>query len=578
MKAFRSILVFVIGAALISGCATGVKHSAGADSQDPERVADEPDDGAPPGHLAAGNPEAFARFAAGLSYEESDEQGKAIQEYDLAAAADPANEQLVINVARHYLKDKETSKALALLSKSARRPNASAVVLSWLARAQLQAGRSDQALASSKLAIQRQPGELDGYECQVEVYLHDGQFPEALKTLNRAARQIRDDPLVLAALADLYALYGKARPKDAEAKARAVAVLDHAASVLDRDAEKLALGDAATELWQRLADAYSGMDQPGKAAAIYNRLLGEYPEGSTTLDSLHEKLAGIYIQSDDKTNAAKQLQAIVRDNPTRYPRAWFFLGELAYEDNKPAEAIDDFENALHWDPTIEQAYYDMALAQLDLHRSDDAFKTLDHARAQFSRSFASEFYTGVAYSHIKSYSEAIHHFKEAEIIGLATSPSVLDQRFYFQFGAACERDKQYKAAEEYLQKCIDRAPDFAEALNYLGFMLADNGEQLPRARALIEKAVKLEPNNGAYLDSLGWVLYKLNQPQQALPCMLKAVQFTPEPDPTVEDHLGDVYLALGQTDKAVAAWKKSVSLEPNDDVKRKLERYSGGSL
>jgi tetratricopeptide (TPR) repeat protein len=573
MKALHSILVLVLGAVLISGCATGLRRSApasspDADSQDPNRVADEADENAPPAHLAQGNPEAFSRFATGVTYEENDEGGRAIVQFDEAALADPANEELVIEVARHFLKDKETGKALSLLTKSGHRPDASSVLLSWMARAQLEAGHSDQALATSKLAIQRQPAGLDGYECQVEVYVHNGQFSEALKTLNRAAREVRPEPPTLAALADLYAIYLKGQPKDAEAKARAVAVLDRAA------AQKF----TSDELWQRLADAYNGLDQSGKAADIYNRLLSEYPEGSTALDAIHEKLAGIYFQSEDKTNATKQLEAIVRDNPTRYPRAWFFLGELAYEDGKPAEAIDDFEHALVWDPSIEQAYYDLALAQLDLHHSDEAFKTLDRARAQFPKTFAGEFYTGVVYSHIKSYSEAIHHFKEAEIIGLATAPGLLDQRFYFQFGAACERDKQYKAAEEYLQKCIDRAPDFGEALNYLGFMLADIGQQLPRARELIEKAVKLEPKNGAYLDSLGWVLYKLNEPQQALPWMLKAEQFSPEPDPTVLDHLGDVYLALRQTDKAVAAWKKSLSLESNEEIKHKLDQYSGGSL
>jgi tetratricopeptide (TPR) repeat protein len=572
MKALQSILVFITGAVLISGCATGMKRStataSNANSQDPERVADEADASSPPVHLEPGNPEAFARFAAGVTYEENEQEGRAIAQYDKSAEADPANEQLVIYVARQYLKNKDTGKALAILAKSAHRPGASADVLSWLSRAQLQAGHADEAIATSKLAIQRDPAALDGYECQVEVYLHNNQFSEALKTLNRAAREMRSDPLALAALEDLYAIYLKSQPKDADAKSRAVAVLDRAS------AQKF----SSDELWQRLAEAYTGLDQFAKAAAIYNRLLAEYPEGSTTLDAIHEKLAGIYIQSEDKTNAAKQLQSIVRGNPTRYPRAWFFLGELAYEDNKPAEAIDDFQNALHWDPTIEQAYYDLALAQLDVHQSDDGFKTLDHARTLFPKSFAGEFYTGVAYSHIKSFPEAIRHFKEAEIIGLATAPGVLDQRFYFQFGAACERDKQFKPAGEYLQKCIDLAPNFGEALNYLGFMLADIGQELPRARALIERAVKLEPKNGAYLDSLGWVLYKLNQPQQALPWMLKAEQFSPEPDPTILDHLGDVYLALGQTGNAVAAWKKSLSLESSEEIKHKLDRYSGGSL
>jgi len=94
---------------------------------------------------------------------------------------------------------------------------------------------------------------------------------------------------------------------------------------------------------------------------------------------------------------------------------------------------------------------------------------------------------------------------------------------------------------------------------------------------LIEKAVKLEPRNGAYLDSLGWVLFKLHQPEEALPWLLKAQQYTPEADATVLDHLGEVYMALHQTGKAIEAWKKSFSIEASDAVKRKLDLYSGGS-
>jgi Tfp pilus assembly protein PilF len=108
-------------------------------------------------------------------------------------------------------------------------------------------------------------------------------------------------------------------------------------------------------------------------------------------------------------------------------------------------------------------------------------------------------------------------------------------------------------------------------------MLADHGEQLPRARALIEKAVSLDSKNGAYLDSLGWVLFKLGQPHQALPQLLKAVQYTSPPDATVLDHLGDVYLALHQAGKALEYWKKSFSVETSDDVKHKIEQYSGGT-
>jgi tetratricopeptide (TPR) repeat protein len=212
-----------------------------------------------------------------------------------------------------------------------------------------------------------------------------------------------------------------------------------------------------------------------------------------------------------------------------------------------------------------------------LHRTTDAFATLARARGRFPNSFDGEFVTGLVYSHSKNFAEAVRHFTAAEVLAMSTDRKRLDQRFYFPFAAACERNQQYQQAEDYLQKCIEISPDFAEALNYLGYMLADRGEHLDKARALIEKAVKLEPKNGAYLDSLGWVFFKLKQPRQALPWLLKAIEFTPEADATVLDHLGEVYMGLGQLDKAREAWKKSLSIESNEDVKKKIEASYGGA-
>ncbi|MGO8699312.1 MAG: tetratricopeptide repeat protein [Limisphaerales bacterium] len=566
MKSLYIILALGLGGVLLTGCSTALQRSTPVAASRPAGGSDATNaDSAPP--IIKGNPDAYAHYAAGVTYELNDKEAPAIRQFDDSAMADPSNEQLVEDLARRFLRDKETNKALALLTRSARRPEASAELLAWLSRAQFQAGETNQALATSKLAVQREPGSPDGYECQVEILLHDRQWAEALKTLRRAESQIQPEPASLAALATLCLAYISEQPKDTQAKALAVSVLDRAAGLKFAD----------PRLWQRVADLYSSLDQPKKAIAIYQKLLTDYPEASLMRDTLHEKLAGMYVQTEDKTNATKQLQAIVRDNPTRYPRAWLFLGELAYEDNKVNEAVEDFENALHWDSSLEQAYYDLALALLDLHKSTEAFHMLDLARQRFSKTFSCEFYSGVMYSHVKDFTEAVRHFKEAEVIGLATDPAKLDFRFYFQFGAACERGQQFSQAEEYLQKCISLSPNFAEALNYLGYMLADRGEQLPRARALIEKAVKLEPRNGAYLDSLGWVLYKLHQPEQALPVLLKAVQYTPEADATELDHLGEIYLALHQTGKAIEAWKKSFSVEANQEVKRKLDRYSGGT-
>jgi len=82
--------------------------------------------------------------------------------------------------------------------------------------------------------------------------------------------------------------------------------------------------------------------------------------------------------------------------------------------------------------------------------------------------------------------------------------------------------------------------------------------------------VKLEPKNAAFLDSLGWVLFRLDQPQDALKWIQKAIQHTEEPDATLFDHLGDIYAALKQQDQARQAWQKAYAIEPSDQIQRKL--------
>src|SRR5437667_2867960 len=103
-------------------------------------------------------------------------------------------------------------------------------------------------------------------------------------------------------------------------------------------------------------------------------------------------------------------------------------------------------------------------------------------------------------------------------------------------------------------------------------MWAAHGLHLAKARELIEKALKLEPKNAAYLDSLGWVLFKLDDPRRALDYVLRAVELSEAPDATLYDHLGDIYAALNQADKAHEAWQKSLTVEPNEQVRKKVEQ------
>jgi len=94
---------------------------------------------------------------------------------------------------------------------------------------------------------------------------------------------------------------------------------------------------------------------------------------------------------------------------------------------------------------------------------------------------------------------------------------------------------------------------------------------LEESLTLIQKAVDLDPNNGAYLDSLGWAYFKLNRVSEAETYLKKALDRVRK-DPTIHEHLGDVYYQKGQYADAKAAWETSVANGQDEEESRKVRK------
>ena len=501
----------------------------------------------------------------GVVHEVNDEPDAALEEYYQAATADAGDEALVLEVSRRLLQKKQPEKALELLVRASALPNASGAIYARLGLVYSQLGKNEQAIAADRAAIKRTPDALAGYQNLFFNLLQLKQEAEALKLLDEAAKQPAADAEFFLGLSELCQNLALQAPsmKD-KADARALAALNHA--------EKLDPADPALRL--KLADGFAALGANDQAAELYLELLKKLPDVPFVRERVHARLADIYLRGSDHKRASEQLEAVVREDPTN-PQAYFFLGSLAFEDKRLAEAADYFSKSILLNPDFEPAYRELAYAQIDLNKTSEALETLDKARKRFPQSFRLEYLTGLAFSRQKGWAEALRHYTAAEVIAQGSEPRALDELFYFQFGAACERSGDLAQAEKYFQKCLQLKPDFDEALNYLGYMWAEHDMKLEQAHELIEKAVKAEPKNAAYLDSLGWVLFKLKQPKEALDYILKAVELSESPDPTVFDHLGDIYAALQQPDKARESWRKSLALEANEDVRKKLESEGG---
>ena len=134
-----------------------------------------------------------------------------------------------------------------------------------------------------------------------------------------------------------------------------------------------------------------------------------------------------------------------------------------------------------------------------------------------------------------------------------------------QLASALEQSGDWAQAKPLLEKVIERAPDSAAALNYIGYAMADRGEDLPRAIALLERANRIAPREPAFIDSLGWALYKAGQADKALPLIESAVSAAPG-NAEINEHLGDILWALGRKFEARAAWRAALVGLDDDKV------------
>lgn len=145
-----------------------------------------------------------------------------------------------------------------------------------------------------------------------------------------------------------------------------------------------------------------------------------------------------------------------------------------------------------------------------------------------------------------------------------------DWRLYYMRGAAHERAGRWTEGEKDLQRSLSLKPDEPELLNYLGYAWISRGEHVKEAMDMIQKAVQQQPDNGAYVDSLGWAHYQLGDYKEAVEKLERAAELEAG-DAEINDHLGDAYWKVGRKDEARFKWRAVLSLQPDAEVKTRAE-------
>jgi tetratricopeptide (TPR) repeat protein len=504
----------------------------------------------------------------GRLYRLNSDMQKAENELKIAVKLDPGSEEAVTTLAVLYTDEGDTAHALQVLS-AVPDTGRSAKLYSALGAAYEQRKDYKSAIEAYRHAIVLDRDNLDAIRGLAENLLNDGQTDAALEQFKVIADANPEDAQTYLRIAEIYRREGK----------------------YDLAIESLKKADTMVP---------DSLEVPYNMAAVY-QAQGRYDDAVKLLQDLLKKTEKSETASSqaDRNNRAifiERLGMVYREQENYTAAVETFRKMLTLGDENARsgyqEIIDTYREAKQWPQATavaKEAVQKMP-GDRDLRMVLDA-QLADNGEVDKSIGDVKSFLKGgpedrevyirlsIIYTRAKRWKEAMDALAQAE--KLATKP---DEKAYVSFlrGDVYQRQKMYDEADTEFRKVLSLVspadPQTAATLNYLGYMNADRGVKLEESLSFVKQALVLEPNNGAYLDSLGWVYFKLGKYDLAEESLNKAAVHMGA-DPTVQEHLGDLYQKTGRLklaavhwERAVQEWNKTVPAEVDGDAFAKVQQ------
>ncbi|HLW74916.1 MAG TPA: tetratricopeptide repeat protein [Gammaproteobacteria bacterium] len=403
------------------------------------------------------------------------------------------------------------------------------------------------------------------------------QETDAVHTLPVLQRIVADEPVSADAhMALAHAAMNFRRADLADSEARAA----------------LALDPGADEARVLLARALVAEDKPDEAVVLMKDRLREAGDDVT----LRLAYAALLVEAQREKEARGELEALLKAHPEN-GEALYTLGLLALQGKDTAAARDYFKRLLKTGRRLNDAYYFLGnTAEMDkrypealdwYHRIQDGERWLA-AQAGIGRSLveggtpdaAEEFFDDLVADDAdeavtlrltegQAFSDAGQPKLALKVYDAALFVSPDDTGLLYARALLLEQDGDPDAAESDLASILKRTPDDAEALNALGYMLTLHTSRYREAHDYIQKALDLDPDDPAIMDSMGWVEHRLGNEAAALDYLKKA--YAAEADPEIAAHLVEVMLATGDAAGAHDLWVKALQTDPDNAVLRGLE-------
>lgn len=517
--------------------------------------------------------EALAHYTSALQFENSGKLREALDHYLAALAVDPANPDLAMHTAELAYSFKGRKDAVAILQKAVTASPEDPAPYLNLARfcatyAPDDPFESDRARQTLDTALQKFPQKPEVYGFAAVTYLTQGARNDAIAVMDKALRQEVTAP-------SFWLTLGRAAQQVwplAQTEMRE----EHVGRVnaFYAKALRFAPGAKNESVQLEVAQYYLLSNQLAEARELCERMVAQ--NGNLQARKLLHRLLDAFGEKD---KALAQLVEIVKADPKNVEQRRLLAS--AYEAREEyAKAVPELEAAIQIGGGEGEDYLYLG----DLMLRAQLFEKVVHLSQRSVKLFPDQamFYVQAALAQrsLQRWDKAIESFESADKMAETGQGELINHRFYFQYGITLERGGRFDDAGRIFEKSITLTPkDEVEAaantMNYLGYMWLELERHLDKAGELIRNANTLQPENAAYVDSLGWWHFKKGDYPNAVKELQRAITLLPELQPDdaeIIEHLGQVYLKMDNKEKAREQFEKARDLQPTDArVKKRIE-------
>ena len=289
-----------------------------------------------------------------------------------------------------------------------------------------------------------------------------------------------------------------------------------------------------------------------QARAEFERLVAEEPEN----DDARYALGLLLVQTQRLDEATQQFETLASGD-SRRDAAHYYLARIAESQQRLDDAIASYRRVRRGEHRLN-AQIRVAFLLAENGDLESARRHLHGVRSENSQETVRIYRTEAGLlARAERYDEAMAVY-DASLEELPGNSDLLYSR-----GMLAEKMDRLDIVERDMREIISREPDHADALNALGYTLADRTDRYEEAYALIKRAIELKPDEPYVVDSMGWILYRMGRHQEALDQLQRAMSLNP--DPEIAAHLGEVLWVLGEKAEARKIWSTALEATPDDE-------------